>query len=66
MAKQAKSRLIGVAVSPEEGDIIEAKAIIRRMLTAASLAGVPMKGVTPRESHPIPALSSRPLKMRST
>lgn len=48
MAKQAKSRLIGVAVAPEEGDIIEAKAIIRRMLTAASLAGVPMKGVNPQ------------------
>ena len=36
MAKQAKSRLIGVAVAPEEGDIIEARAIIRRMVTAAS------------------------------
>jgi nucleotide-binding universal stress UspA family protein len=48
MAKQAKSRLIGVAVAPEEGDIIETKAIIRRMLTAASLAGVPMKGVNPQ------------------
>jgi nucleotide-binding universal stress UspA family protein len=48
MAKQAKSRLIGVAVAPEEGDIIESKAIIRRMLTAATLAGVPMKGVNPQ------------------
>ena len=48
MAKQANSRLIGVAVAPEEGDIIESKAIIRRMLTAASLAGVPMKGVNPQ------------------
>jgi len=48
MAKQANSRLIGVAVAPEEGDIIEAQAIIRRMLTAASLAGVPMKGVNPQ------------------
>jgi nucleotide-binding universal stress UspA family protein len=48
MAKQANSRLIGVAVAPEEGDIIEAQAIIRRLLTAASLAGVPMKGVNPQ------------------
>jgi nucleotide-binding universal stress UspA family protein len=48
MAKQAKSQLIGVAVAPEEGDIIEAQAIIRRMLTAASLAGVSMKGVNPQ------------------
>ena len=48
MAKQANSRLIGVAVAPEEGDILEAQAIIRRMLSAASLAGVPMKGVNPQ------------------
>ena len=48
MAKQANSRLIGVAVASEEGEIMEAKAIIRRMLTAASLAGVPMKGVNPQ------------------
>jgi nucleotide-binding universal stress UspA family protein len=48
MAKQAKSRLIGVVVATEEGDIIESKAIIRRMLTAATLAGVPMKGVNPQ------------------
>ena len=33
MAKQAKSQLIAVAVAPEEGDIIEAQAIIHRMLT---------------------------------
>ncbi len=48
MAKQAKSRLIGVAVAPEEGDIIEAKAIIHRMVTAASAARVPFKGVNPQ------------------
>jgi nucleotide-binding universal stress UspA family protein len=48
MAKQAKSRLIGVAVAPEEGDSSEAKAIIHRMLTAASAARVPFKGVNPQ------------------
>jgi nucleotide-binding universal stress UspA family protein len=48
MAKQAKSRLIGVAVAPEEGDIIEAKAIIHRMVTDASAARVPFKGVNPQ------------------
>ena len=48
MAKQAKSRLIGVAVAPEEGDINEAKAIIHRMVTAASAARVPFKGVNPQ------------------
>ena len=52
MAKQAKSQLIGVAVAPEEGDIIEAQAIIRRMLTAASRAGVPFKGVNPQGVAP--------------
>ena len=52
MAKQAKSRLIGVAVAPEEGDIIEAKAVIHRMLTAASAAGVPFKGVSPQGVPP--------------
>jgi nucleotide-binding universal stress UspA family protein len=48
MAKQAKSQLIGVAVAPEEGDIVESGAIIRRMLTAASRAGVPLKTVNPQ------------------
>ena len=48
MAKQAKSRLIGVAVAPEEGDIIEARAILQRMLTAATAARVPFKGVNPQ------------------
>ena len=48
MAKQAKSRLIGVAVAPEEGDIIEAKAILQQMLTAATAARVQFKGVNPQ------------------
>jgi len=52
MAKQAKSRLIGVAVAPEEGNIIESQAIIRRMVTAASRARVPFKGVNPQGVAP--------------
>jgi nucleotide-binding universal stress UspA family protein len=52
MAKQAKSRLIGVAVAPKEGDIIETQAIIRRMITAASGARVPFKGVNPQGVAP--------------
>jgi nucleotide-binding universal stress UspA family protein len=48
MARQAKSQLIGVAVAPEEGDIIEAQATLTRMLTAASQAGVRMKGINPQ------------------
>jgi len=62
MAKQANSRLIGVAVAPEEGDIIEAKAIIRRMLTAASLAGVPMKGVNPQGVAPDTGIVQQAIK----
>jgi nucleotide-binding universal stress UspA family protein len=62
MAKEAKSRLIGVAVAPEEGDIIEAKAIIRRMLTAASLAGVPMKGVNPQGVAPDTGIVQQAIK----
>ena len=62
MAKQAKGRLIGVAVAPEEGDIIEAKAIIRRMLTAASLAGVPMKGVNPQGVAPDTGIVQQAIK----
>jgi nucleotide-binding universal stress UspA family protein len=52
MAKQAKSQLIGVAVAPEEGDIIEAQAIIHRMLTTANRAGMRLKGVNPQGVAP--------------
>jgi len=62
MAKQAKSRLIGVAVAPEEGDIIESQAIIRRMLTAASGAGVPMKGVNPQGVAPDTGIVQQAIK----
>jgi nucleotide-binding universal stress UspA family protein len=62
MANQAKSRLIGVAVAPEEGDIIEAQAIIRRMLSAASLAGVSMKGVNPQGVAPDTGIVQQAIK----
>ena len=62
MAKKAKSRLIGVAVAPEEGDIIEAKAIISRMLIAASLAGVPMKVVNPQGVAPDTGIIQQAIK----
>ncbi|MCK9375280.1 MAG: universal stress protein [Syntrophobacterales bacterium] len=48
LAKQAGSQLIGVAVAPEEGDILEAQAIIHRLLKEANLAGMPLKGVSPQ------------------
>jgi hypothetical protein len=62
MAKQAKSRLIGVAVAPEEGDIIESQAIIRRMLTAASRARVPLKGVNPQGVAPDTGIVQQAIK----
>jgi universal stress protein E len=62
MAKQAKSQLIGVAVAPEKGDTLEAKAIIRRMLTAASGAGVPFKGVNPQGVAPATGIVQQAIK----
>jgi nucleotide-binding universal stress UspA family protein len=62
MAKQAKSQLIGVAVAPEEGDIIESQAIIRRMLTAASRARVPFKGVNPQGVAPDTGIVQQAIK----
>jgi len=52
MAKQANSRLIGVAVAPGEGDLGEARAIIQQMRTAAKRAGVPLTGVAPEGVAP--------------
>ena len=62
MAKQAKSQLIGVAVAPEEGDIIEAQAIIHRMLTAANRAGMPLKGVNPQGVAPDAGIVQQAIK----
>ena len=62
MARQANSRLIGVAVAQEEGDIIESKAIMRRMLSAASLAGAPMKGVNPQGVAPDTGIVQQAIK----
>jgi universal stress protein E len=52
MAKQAESQLIAVSVAPEEGDIIQAKAIIHQMLTEANRARMPLKGVNPQGVAP--------------
>jgi len=52
MAKQARSQLIAVAVAPEEGDIIEAKALVHKMLTRANQSGMPLKGVSPQGVAP--------------
>ena len=62
MAKQAKSQLTGVAVAPEEGDIIETQAIIRRMLTDSSTAGVPLKGINPQGINPADGIVQQAIK----
>jgi universal stress protein E len=62
MAKQAKSHLIGVAVAPEEGDIMESQAIIRRMLDASRGAGVRCKGVNPQGVAPDAGIVQQAIK----
>jgi nucleotide-binding universal stress UspA family protein len=52
MAKQAKSQLIAVAVASEEGDIIEAKDLVHKLLVAAKREGMPLKGVSPQGVAP--------------
>ena len=62
MAKQAKSQLIAVAAAPEEGDIIEAQALIHKLLTAANRAGMPLKGVSPQGVAPDAAIINQAIK----
>ena len=62
MAKRAKSQLIGVAVAPEKANILEAKAIVQGMLTAADQAGVPFKGVTPQGVAPDDGIVQQAIK----
>jgi len=62
MAKQAESQLIAVAVAPEEGDIIEAKALIHKMLIAANRAGMPLKGVSPQGVAPDAGIIQQAIK----
>jgi nucleotide-binding universal stress UspA family protein len=52
MAKQAASQLIAVVAAPEEGDIIEAKDLVHKLLTAANQVGMPLKGVSPQGVAP--------------
>jgi nucleotide-binding universal stress UspA family protein len=62
MAKQAGSQLIAVAVAPEEGNIIEAKAIMQRLLSAASRARMPLKGVSPQGVAPDTGIVQQAIK----
>jgi nucleotide-binding universal stress UspA family protein len=62
MAKRAASQLIGVVVAPEEGDIIEAKALVHKMLTSANRAGMPLKGVSPQGVAPDAGIIQQAIK----
>jgi nucleotide-binding universal stress UspA family protein len=62
MAMQAESRLFAVAVAPEEGDIIEATALIHKMLTAANRAGMPLKGISPQGVAPDAGIIQQAIK----
>jgi nucleotide-binding universal stress UspA family protein len=62
MAKQAGSGLIAVAVAPEEGDIIEAQALIHRLVTEANRAGMPLKGVNPQGVPPDEGIVQQAIK----
>jgi len=62
MAKQAESKLIAVAVAPEEGDIIEAQALIHKMLVAANRVGMPLKGVSPQGVAPDAGIIQQAIK----
>jgi nucleotide-binding universal stress UspA family protein len=62
MAQQANSRLIAVAVAPEEGDIIEARALIRQMLAAANQSRMPLKTVSPQGVAPDAGIIQQAIK----
>jgi nucleotide-binding universal stress UspA family protein len=48
MAAQADSELFGVAVAREEGEILEAKEIVHRLMTTANQKGVSFQGFSPQ------------------
>jgi nucleotide-binding universal stress UspA family protein len=43
MARQAKSQLLGVAVAPKKGDVLDARASIQKMLAVAKQSGISSK-----------------------
>ncbi|MHB8069233.1 MAG: universal stress protein [Desulfobaccales bacterium] len=48
LARRRESKLIGVSVATEEGEIPGAEEIVRQMLAAANQAGVAFQGVVPQ------------------
>ena len=48
LARQRESKLIGVSVATEEGEINQAEKIVQQMLAAANQAGVPFQGMVPQ------------------
>ncbi|MEW6658585.1 MAG: universal stress protein [Thermodesulfobacteriota bacterium] len=48
LAGRRESKLLGVSVATEEGEIPRAEEIVQQMLAAANQAGVPFQGVVPQ------------------
>jgi nucleotide-binding universal stress UspA family protein len=62
MAKRAGSKLLGICAAREEGEIIEAKAIIHQMLEAANQEGVAFTGLSPQGQQPDDAIIQTAIK----
>jgi nucleotide-binding universal stress UspA family protein len=62
MAQKAASQLIAIAVAPEEGDIIDAQALVHKLLTAANRAAMPLKGVSPQGVAPDAGIIQQAIK----
>jgi universal stress protein E len=62
MARQAPSRLLGVAVAPEEGDIDDSRAIIEQMLADATRAEVSLKAINPQGVAPDTGIIQQAIK----
>jgi len=62
MATRAASQLIGVSVAPEEGDLIEARAIVHEMRLAANRARMPLKGIVPQGVAPDEGIVQQAIK----
>ncbi len=62
LARQAESRLFAVTAAREEGEIIEARKNIDRLLAAANRNGIPFTGIAPEGQQPDDAIVQEALR----
>ncbi len=62
LSRQAGARLFGISVATEEGEIIEAEAIVHRLMAAANREGVAFTGLVPHGQAPDDAILQAALK----